>query len=55
MSTTHPQLTARIESSPETIFSLSADIPNYGRWLKRYVEAQPKQSGVKTAGTHDAA
>ena len=33
MSTTHPQFTARIEGSPETIFDLIADMPNYGRWL----------------------
>jgi ribosome-associated toxin RatA of RatAB toxin-antitoxin module len=33
MSTSHPQLAARIEGSPETIFDLVADRPNYGRWL----------------------
>ena len=33
MSTLHPQFTARIESAPETIFDLIADMPNYGRWL----------------------
>jgi uncharacterized protein YndB with AHSA1/START domain len=33
MSTSHPQFTARIEGSPETIFDLVADMPNYGRWL----------------------
>jgi hypothetical protein len=33
MSTRHPQFTARIEGSPETIFDLLADMPNYGRWL----------------------
>jgi hypothetical protein len=33
MSTTHPRFTARIEGSPETIFDLIADLPNYGRWL----------------------
>ena len=33
MSTSHPQFTARIEGSPETIFDLIADMPNYGRWL----------------------
>lgn len=33
MSTTHPRFTARIEGSPETIFDLVADLPNYGRWL----------------------
>jgi len=33
MSTTHPQFTGRIEGSPETIFDLIADMPNYGRWL----------------------
>jgi hypothetical protein len=34
MSTSHPRFTARIEGSPETIFDLIADMPNYGRWLK---------------------
>jgi uncharacterized protein YndB with AHSA1/START domain len=33
MSTTHPRFTARIKASPETIFDLLADMPNYGRWL----------------------
>jgi ribosome-associated toxin RatA of RatAB toxin-antitoxin module len=33
MSTSHLQFTARIEGSPETIFDLIADMPNYGRWL----------------------
>ena len=33
MATSHPQFTARIEGSPETIFDLIADMPNYGRWL----------------------
>ena len=33
MSTLHPRFTARIEGSPETIFDLIADMPNYGRWL----------------------
>lgn len=33
MSTTHPRFTARIEGSPERIFNLVADMPNYGRWL----------------------
>ncbi len=33
MSTTHPRFTARIEGSPERIFELVADMPNYGRWL----------------------
>jgi hypothetical protein len=33
MSTTHPRFTVRIEGSPETIFDLVADLPNYGRWL----------------------
>jgi uncharacterized protein YndB with AHSA1/START domain len=33
MSTSHPRFTARIEASPETIFNLIADMPNYGRWL----------------------
>jgi ribosome-associated toxin RatA of RatAB toxin-antitoxin module len=33
MSTYRPQFTARIEGSPETIFNLIADMPNYGRWL----------------------
>ncbi len=34
MSTSHPRFEARIEGSPETIFDLIADMPNYGRWLK---------------------
>jgi hypothetical protein len=33
MSTSHPRFTARIKGSPETIFDLIADMPNYGRWL----------------------
>jgi carbon monoxide dehydrogenase subunit G len=33
MSTSHPQFTALIEGSPETIFDLIADMTNYGRWL----------------------
>ena len=33
MSTSHPVFTARIEGSPETIFDLIADMPNYSRWL----------------------
>src|SRR5882762_11332458 len=33
MSTTHPRFTVRIEGSPEAIFDLIADMPNYGRWL----------------------
>ena len=33
MSTSHPRFTARIEGSPEIIFDLIADLPNYGRWL----------------------
>jgi uncharacterized protein YndB with AHSA1/START domain len=33
VSTSHSQFTARIERSPETIFDLIADMPNYGRWL----------------------
>jgi uncharacterized protein YndB with AHSA1/START domain len=33
MSTFHLEFTARIEGSPETIFDLIADLPNYGRWL----------------------
>lgn len=33
MSTSHPRFTTRIEGSPETIFDLIADMPNYGRWL----------------------
>ena len=33
MSTSHPRFMARIEGSPETIFDLIADLPNYGRWL----------------------
>jgi uncharacterized protein YndB with AHSA1/START domain len=34
LSTLHPQFTTRIEGSPETIFDLIADMPNYGRWLR---------------------
>jgi uncharacterized protein YndB with AHSA1/START domain len=33
VATTHPRFTARIEGSPETIFELIADMPNYRRWL----------------------
>ena len=33
MSTSHRRFTARIEASPEAIFDLIADMPNYGRWL----------------------
>ncbi len=33
MSTSHPRFTVQIEGSPETIFDLIADMPNYGRWL----------------------
>ncbi len=33
MSITHLRFTARIEGSPETIFDLVSDMPNYGRWL----------------------
>lgn len=33
MSITHPRFTARIQGSPEIIFDLIADMPNYGRWL----------------------
>lgn len=33
MSTSHPVFTARIQGSPETIFDLLADMPNYRRWL----------------------
>jgi uncharacterized protein YndB with AHSA1/START domain len=33
MSTWHPRFTARIDDSPEMIFDLIADMPNYGRWL----------------------
>ncbi|HUJ95862.1 MAG TPA: SRPBCC family protein [Terriglobales bacterium] len=33
MSTLHPQFTAEIGGSPEIIFDLIADMPNYGRWL----------------------
>jgi polyketide cyclase/dehydrase/lipid transport protein len=33
MSTSHPRFTTRIEGSPETIFDLIADMPNYGRRL----------------------
>jgi hypothetical protein len=34
VSTSHPWFTARIEGSPETIFDLIADMPNYRRWLR---------------------
>jgi len=33
MSITHPRFTDRIDGSPEVIFDLVADMPNYGRWL----------------------
>jgi uncharacterized protein YndB with AHSA1/START domain len=33
MSTSHLVFTSRIEGSPETIFDLVADMPNYDRWL----------------------
>lgn len=33
MSTTHPVFKTRIEGPRELIFSLIADMPNYGRWL----------------------
>jgi uncharacterized protein YndB with AHSA1/START domain len=33
VSTSHPKFTAHIEGSPERIFELIADMPNYGRWL----------------------
>ena len=33
MSVTYPRFTARIEGTPEEIFELLADMPNYGRWL----------------------
>ena len=33
MSIYQPQFTALIEGSPESIFNLIADMPNYGRWL----------------------
>jgi hypothetical protein len=33
VSTSHPRFTARIDGSPEIIFDLIADMPNYGRWL----------------------
>jgi uncharacterized protein YndB with AHSA1/START domain len=33
MGTSHPRFTARIAGSPETLFDLLADMPNYGRWL----------------------
>ncbi len=32
MFTSHPRFMARIEGSPETIFDLIANMPNYGRW-----------------------
>jgi hypothetical protein len=33
MGTSHLQYAAQIIGSPETIFDLIADMPNYGRWL----------------------
>ena len=33
MSTTHHEYTEQINGSPETIFDLVADMPNYSRWL----------------------
>ncbi len=33
MSVTHPVFTATIQGSPEVIFDLIADMPNYHRWL----------------------
>lgn len=33
MSVTHPLFTATIQGSPETIFDLIADMPNYHCWL----------------------
>ena len=33
MGKSHLQYTAQIIGSPETIFDLIADMPNYGRWL----------------------
>lgn len=33
MSHTHRQYTSQIKGSPETIFDLIADMPNYRRWL----------------------
>ncbi len=33
MSISHPQFKTRIEGSPEIIFELIADMPNYRRWL----------------------
>jgi uncharacterized protein YndB with AHSA1/START domain len=33
MSPSHLQFTARIQGSPEPVFDLLADMPNYGRWL----------------------
>jgi uncharacterized protein YndB with AHSA1/START domain len=33
MSIFHLEFTDRIEGSPESIFELIADLPNYGRWL----------------------
>jgi hypothetical protein len=33
MSISHPRFRAQIAGSPETIFDLLADMPNYGRWL----------------------
>jgi uncharacterized protein YndB with AHSA1/START domain len=33
MSTLHPQFKTQIKGSPEAIFDLLADMPNYNRWL----------------------
>jgi hypothetical protein len=33
MSTSHPRFTAHIEGTPEAIFDLIADMPNYHHWL----------------------
>ncbi len=33
MSRFHMQFTAQIAASPEKVFELIADLPNYGRWL----------------------
>src|ERR1700758_421379 len=33
MSAVHLEFTAQIRGSPESLFQLIADLPNYGRWL----------------------
>jgi len=55
MSTLHPVFIARIKGSPQTIFDLIADMPNYERWLPgsaafgstTHVTPYPVQLGTK--------